>query len=114
MRQKRNDDSGEQDMVAVGAMARAAMPGVEPPARGERAKDMFVGTPGEDLRNLFDFRTGMIRNPLRDFDVGPGWPYPKRRHRRPLARPDKNSPATSVQRISPRGFSAELEFDVAG
>jgi hypothetical protein len=44
MRQKRNDDRGEQDMVAVGAMARAAMPGVEPPARGERAKDMFVGT----------------------------------------------------------------------
>jgi hypothetical protein len=36
MRQKRNNDRGEQDMVAVGAMARAAMPGVEPLARGER------------------------------------------------------------------------------
>src|SRR5207249_9003004 len=47
--------------------------------------DMLVGAPGHDLRNLFDFRTGAVRNPLRDFDVGPGWPYPKQRHRPPLS-----------------------------
>jgi hypothetical protein len=88
MRQQRNGDRREQDVVAVGAILRASMPAVEPPACGERANDMLVGAPGEDLRNLLDFRTGAVRNPLRDFDVGPGWPYAKQRHRPPLSQPE--------------------------
>src|SRR5215212_11781321 len=58
MRQQRNGDRREQDMVAVGAMARASMPAVEPPAGSERANDMLVGAPGNDLGNLFDFWIG--------------------------------------------------------
>src|SRR4029453_8038177 len=87
MRQKRRGDRRQQDMVAVCAMARASMPAVEPPAGGERANHMLVGAPGKDLGNLFDLRTGVIRNPLRDYDVGPGRPYPKQRHRPPLSQP---------------------------
>src|SRR5215212_3859857 len=85
MRQQRNGDRREQDMVAVGAMARALMPAVEPPACGERANEMLVGGPGEDLGNLFDFRTGVVRNLFRDFDVRPGRSYPKQRHRSSFA-----------------------------
>src|SRR5207237_3870171 len=77
MRQQRNGDRREQDVVAVDTTARVSMPAVEPPACGERANDMLVGAPGEDPRNLFDFRTGVVRNPFRNFDVCPGWPYPK-------------------------------------
>jgi len=61
MRQQRNRDRREQDMVAVDTILRVSMPAVEPPAGGERANDMLVGAPGEDLRNLFDFRTGAGR-----------------------------------------------------
>jgi hypothetical protein len=87
MRQKRHGDRREQDMVAVGAMARASMSAIEPPACGERANDMLVGAPGEGAGNSFDVRIGVVRNPFRDVDVGPGWSYPKQRHRPPLSPP---------------------------
>src|SRR3954465_15775109 len=94
-------------MVAVGAMARASMPAVEPPACGERAHDMFVGAPGEGLGNPFDFRTGTIRNLLGDFDVGPGGPYPKQCQRQP-SRDKKAAPPTPFMGLP------GLRFDVAG
>src|SRR3954470_11522152 len=97
MRQQRNGGPREQEVVAVGTIPRAAMPAVEPPACGERANDVFVGAPGEDLRNLLDFRTGAVCNPLRDFDVCPGWPYPKQRHRSPCRSRIKSAPPTPSQ-----------------
>ena len=56
--------------------------------------------------------TGVLRNPLRDFDVGLGRPYPKQRHPPSFSR-IRRSPANPVQRIFV-GCSAGLEFDVAG
>jgi hypothetical protein len=47
-------------MITVGAVLRAATATVQPPRRGERADDMFVGAPGQYLRELFDLRGGVI------------------------------------------------------
>lgn len=49
MRQQRSGDRCEQDMITVGAVLRAATATVQPPRRGERADDMFVGAPGQYL-----------------------------------------------------------------
>jgi hypothetical protein len=45
MGQKRNRGRREQDVVAVAALSRASGSAVKPPAGGERASQVLVGTP---------------------------------------------------------------------
>ncbi len=73
-------DSRQQKVVAADTLTCAAVPAVEPPSGRKRALHMLIGAPGQRLRHAFDFRAGVFCNGVCDFDVGPGRPYPVKRH----------------------------------
>src|SRR6267142_6737265 len=79
----------QQDMAAVSPGLHASVSAAEPPTSGQRAKNMLVGSPTQDLGSRLDVGVGVSRNRIRNFDVGLGWSNPEKRHRSPVLHLEK-------------------------
>ena len=112
MRQCRCSECGEQDMIRSLPLTGIAAPGVEPPAGRERAEDVLIGAPCQNLRGLFYSTSGMPRDRAGNHLVCPRRANADRRHRQHPPLPARNASgsayhsAASTRKLPPAAVVA--------